>query len=169
MEPRLHFAIRLQDVGCLGTETASHSTLLLRWALRIPVCVCVYITLQITAFAHHFLRAKTPLGGEVISPFVVMTLEMRKGGGCKGYAQDAFGLSGYTFTDMRRLTKGLRSEKRVVRRFLRCADVMERTYRVTWNTNALQTDCCVSRTFSMVSESALLSDALWFPKEHCFL
>jgi len=121
MEPRLHFAIRLQDVGCLGTETASHSTLLLRWALRIPVCVCVYITLQITAFAHHFLRAKTPLGGEVISPFVVMKIttwtwglkcngtlcfdirDEKGGGGRKGPVQAAFGLRWYTFTYMRPL------------------------------------------------------------------
>ena len=31
-------------------------------------------------------------------------------------------------TDMRRLTTGIRSEKRVVRRFRRCANVIECTY-----------------------------------------
>jgi hypothetical protein len=42
-----------------------------------------------------------------------------------GKAEDAIG---HGNTDMRRLTTGIRSEKCVVRRFLRCANVIECTY-----------------------------------------
>jgi hypothetical protein len=34
----------------------------------------------------------------------------------------------FVYTDMRRLTTGIRSEKCVVRRFRRCANVIECTY-----------------------------------------
>jgi len=102
-------------------------------ALHITVSSLVHCCLYITTLLYtirQYLLCNRPVS--LVTLPSLFTIEVRRAGASNswkphGLSRPVMGLL-YIFTDMRPLTTGIRSEKCVVRRFRRCAKVIDCTY-----------------------------------------